>query len=54
LPPTPKLADEYYNDSTGEGELGKDGLGSWITKNGLHVAEWPESLESKARMRRSA
>jgi len=45
LPPTPGLVDEYYNDSTGEGELGKDGLGSWITQNGLHVVNPPFSFE---------
>src|ERR1700742_3455158 len=44
LPPTPGLVDEYYNDSTGEGELGKDGLGSWITQNGLHVVNPPFSF----------
>lgn len=41
LPPTPGVVDEYYNDSTGEGEVGKDGLGSWIQQDGLHVVEWP-------------
>jgi Mn-containing catalase len=46
LPPTPGVVDEYYNDSTGEGELGKDGLGSWITKNGLHVVSSPFSFEN--------
>ncbi len=46
LPPTPGVVDEYYNDSTGEGELGKDGLGSWIKQDGLHVVEWPGTLQS--------
>ena len=44
LAPTPGLVNEYYNDSTGEGEIGKDGLGSWIEQNGLHVVEWPKNL----------
>ena len=48
LPPTPGVVDEYYNDSTGEGEQGKDGVGSWIGKYGLHVAKWPASLEGIA------
>lgn len=39
LPPTPGLVDEFYNDSTGEGDLGKDGLGSWIGQDGLRVVE---------------
>jgi len=43
LPPTPGVVDEYYNDSTAEGENGKDGLGSWIEQNGLHVVEWPNN-----------
>ena len=46
LPPTPGVVDEYYNDSTGEGEIGKDGLGSWIEQNGLHVVDWPGKLET--------
>lgn len=48
LPPTPGLVDEYYNDSTGEGEQGKDGVGSWIGRFGLRVAKWPESIENVA------
>jgi Mn-containing catalase len=47
LPPTPGVVDEYFNDSTGEGELGKDGVGSWIEKNGLHVVNPPFAFESK-------
>ncbi|HET9100751.1 MAG TPA: manganese catalase family protein, partial [Acidobacteriaceae bacterium] len=43
LEPTPGLVNEYYNDSTAEGENGKDGLGSWIEQNGLHVVEWPKN-----------
>ena len=45
LPPTPGVVDEFYNDSTGEGDLGKDGLGSWIGQDGLHVVEWPAALK---------
>ncbi|HVW76171.1 MAG TPA: manganese catalase family protein [Alloacidobacterium sp.] len=47
LPPTPGLVDEYFNDSTGEGELGKDGVGSWIKQNGLHVVNPPFEFEGK-------
>jgi Mn-containing catalase len=45
LPPTPVLVDEYYNDSTGEGEVGRDGVGKWIEKNGLHVVDSPFSFD---------
>jgi Mn-containing catalase len=42
LPPTPGIVDEYYDDSTGEGPLGSDGLGDWIGQDGLRVAKTPE------------
>ena len=47
LPPTPGVVDDYYNDSTGEGELGKDGLGTWIQQDGLHVVDWPGKMTDK-------
>jgi len=46
LAPTPGLVNEYYNDSTGEGDVGRDGLGSWIGQNGLHLVDWPKTLET--------
>lgn len=49
LPPTPGIVDEYYNDSTGEGALGKDGVGSWIGLYGLKVGETPEVFNSIAK-----
>jgi Mn-containing catalase len=48
LPPTPGVVDEYYNDSTGDGPLGKDGIGNWIGKDGLHVAETPDFIHAIA------
>jgi Mn-containing catalase len=45
LPPTPGIVDEYYNDSTGDGPLGKDGVGSWIGRDGLRVANTPEFIQ---------
>ncbi len=48
LPPTPGIVDEYYNDSTGEGAIGKDGVGSWINLYGLKVADTPEFFKSLA------
>jgi Mn-containing catalase len=44
LPPTPGQVDEYFNDSTGEGQAGKDGVGDWISMYGLHVANTPEEV----------
>lgn len=44
LPPTEGVVDEYYNDSTGSGEQGRDGLGSWIGQNGLRVVNSPFSF----------
>ncbi|MGB7189450.1 MAG: manganese catalase family protein [Acidobacteriaceae bacterium] len=38
IAPTPSLVDEYFNASTGEGELGKDHVGPWNEGNGLHMA----------------
>lgn len=38
IAPTPTLVDEYFNASTGEGEVGKDHVGPWNEGNGLHIA----------------
>lgn len=46
LPPTPGVVDQYYNDSTGSGALGRDGVGDWIHLYGLHVADTPTYLKS--------
>lgn len=48
LAPTPGVVDQYYNDSTGDGALGQDGVGSWIGLYGLHVADTPTYLKSIA------
>ena len=37
IAPTPGLVDEYFNASTGEGDLGKDYVGPWNEGNGLHI-----------------
>lgn len=37
IAPTPGLVDEYFNASTGEGEIGKDYVGPWNEGNGLHI-----------------
>lgn len=44
LPPTEGVVDEYYNDSTGSGEQGIDGVGSWIGQDGLKVVNAPFSF----------
>jgi Mn-containing catalase len=46
LPPTPGIVDDYYNDSTGEGPLGKDGVGKWIAKDGLRVLDTPDFIKA--------
>ncbi len=48
LPPTPGIVDDYYNDSTGSGALGNDGVGSWISLYGLKVADTPAIFKSIA------
>jgi len=37
IAPTPALVDEYFNASTGEGDLGKDYVGPWNEGSGLHI-----------------
>lgn len=46
LPPTPGVVDAYYNDSTGSGALGKDGVGDWIGLYGLKVADTPQIIQT--------
>jgi Mn-containing catalase len=42
IPPTPKLVDQYFNDSTGEGEDGEiDARGPWNEGGELHLVEAP-------------
>ncbi len=48
LPPTQGIVDEYYNDSTGNGPLGTDGVGSWIGQDGLRVADTPQFVHEIA------
>lgn len=46
LPPTPGIVDQYYNGSTGDGDLGHDGVGRWINSNGLQVADTAALVKS--------
>src|SRR6476659_1591557 len=42
IPPTPGIVDQWYNDSTGEGDNGEiDADGPWKTQKGVTVVESP-------------
>jgi Mn-containing catalase len=41
LPPSPGLVDQYFNDSTGEGEQGKDMVGPWNDGKALQRVDNP-------------
>ncbi len=42
IPPTPVIVDQYYNDSTGEGDNGEvDTTGPWNSDDGIEVVEAP-------------
>ncbi len=42
IPPTPKIVDQYYNDSTGKGDHGEvDTTGPWNSGDGITVVESP-------------
>src|SRR5438132_1227380 len=46
LPPTPGLVDEYFNDSTGEGDQGeKDARGPWNSGGDWKIRELDELKE---------
>ncbi len=46
IPPTPGIVDQYYNDSTGEGDQGEvDTTGPWNTGDGIEVVEAPALAE---------
>lgn len=42
LPPTPELVNQYFNDSTGEGDFGEqDATGPWNRSDGWTIVESP-------------
>ena len=42
LPPTPELVNQYFNDSTGEGDFGEhDATGPWNRSDGWKIVEAP-------------
>ena len=50
IPPTPGIVDQYYNDSTGEGEHGeKDTTGPWNDNDFITVVEAPALTDFQAR-----
>jgi Mn-containing catalase len=49
LPPTPGLVDQYVNDSTGDGDAGKDVRGPWNEGNGWQLVESPAFREPRGK-----
>jgi Mn-containing catalase len=41
IPPTPGVVDQYFNDSTGEGDEGRDMRGPWNEGNGWKFVDSP-------------
>jgi Mn-containing catalase len=50
IPPTPGLVDQYFNDSTGQGEAGDDLRGPWNEGDGWQFVEAPafKAMRDKA------
>jgi len=50
IPPTPGVVDQYFDDSTGKGEMGEDFRGPWNEGDGWHYVEAPafKDLREKA------
>lgn len=49
LPPDPEYVNKYFNDSTGEGELGADAEGPWNSGGDWEVVDNPAFKEIAAR-----
>jgi Mn-containing catalase len=50
IPPTPKLVDQYFNDSTGTGDHGeRDARGPWNQGNGWEFVDAPAFGELRGR-----
>ena len=45
IPPTPGLVDQFFNDSTGDGDAGKDSRGPWNDGDGWKLVEAPAFKE---------
>jgi Mn-containing catalase len=47
IPPTPGIVEQFFNDSTGEGDLGeKDMRGPWNEGDGVQFVEAPARIEA--------
>ena len=52
LPPTPGVVDQYFNDSTGENDMGDvDTRGPWNQGDGIQVVEAPARMEAAVTQR---
>jgi Mn-containing catalase len=49
IPPTPELVNQYFNDSTGEGEAGQDYRGPWNQGDGWQFVEAPAFKEMRGK-----
>ena len=49
IPPTPGVVDQYFNDSTGDGDAGKDLRGPWNEGDGWQFVEAPAFRELRDR-----
>ena len=49
LPPDPEYVNKYFNDSTGQGELGDDSSGPWNSGGDWEVVDSPAFKEIAAR-----
>ncbi|EEF57652.1 Mn-containing catalase-like protein, partial [Pedosphaera parvula Ellin514] len=48
IPPTPNVVNQYYNDSTGEGDYGEiDARGPWNEGPGIRYVEAPAKMEAQ-------
>jgi len=55
IPPTPGLVDEYFNDSTGEGDFGeKDARGPWNEGGAWKIMEQPQLQQGVEHLEGSA
>jgi len=48
IPPTPDVVDQYFNDSTGKGEMGEDVRGPWNEGDRWRFVEAPAFQELRA------
>lgn len=47
IPPTPRIVNQYFNDSTGEGDFGEtDARGPWNEGDGIQMVEAPARMEA--------